>query len=60
MFSIVLDVEPMIRQRIFPILVIVFLINDVQITSGEYKQGHEVFELLKETKERVRHGIRMY
>jgi hypothetical protein len=50
----------MIRRLIFPILVFFFLTNDVQITSGEYKRGQEAFQFLKETKERVKHGIRMY
>jgi len=50
----------MIRRIFFPILVFFFLTNDVQITSGEYKRGYEAFQLLKETKERVKHGIGMY
>jgi len=50
----------MIRRIFFPILVFFLLINDVQTTSDEYKRGQEAFQLLKETKQRVKHGIRMY
>jgi hypothetical protein len=44
----------MIRRIFFPILVIFFLTNDIQT------RGQEAFQLLKETKEKVKHGIRMY
>jgi len=59
-FFLLRDIEPMIRRIFFPILVFLFLTNDIQITSGEYTRGYEAFQLLKETKERVKHGIGMY
>ncbi|CAF1648420.1 unnamed protein product, partial [Adineta ricciae] len=50
------DEFAMIRRILLPILACFLLVNDVQ-TSSITNRGQEAFQLIKETKEKVKHGI---